>query len=271
MNTVTSDGVGRRRALRLLGIGAALCPICVGSAPALAAAEKKGAAAAAHPHWGYSGAGAPEHWGQLAPENRVCGLGMEQTPIDLKSSIPADVAPVQPVFQEMPVKIVNNGHTVQVNCPPGSFTAIGGQRYDLVQFHFHHPSEHLLDGQSFPLECHFVHRSAGGALAVLGVFVRRGASNGALQPIFESMPDQEGPERAVGATIRPGDLLPKDRRFFRYQGSLTTPPCLEGLTWTVFRDAIEAADGQVQRFARLFPNNARPVQPLNGRYLLESR
>lgn len=265
------ENIGRRQALRLFGTAAALCPICLSGAAGEAAKGAAPAHGAGGPvHWDYSGEGGPEHWGEIAPENRVCGLGTEQTPIDLKSALRAELPPVTPDFREMPLKILNNGHTIQVNCAPGSSTVIAGQRYELLQFHFHHPSEHLLEGERQSLELHFVHKSAAGALAVLGVFIRRGMTNSALAPIFDAMPASEGPEKSLGTTIRPAGLLPMDRRYFRYQGSLTTPPCFEGLTWTVFKQPIEASDAQIRQFAALFSNNARPVLPLHGRYLLES-
>jgi len=264
--------IHRRTALRFLGAGAAACPLCAGIAGALAA-EAKGAAGqvAAHPHWSYEGAGAPEHWGRLEPQFRVCDLGLEQTPIDLKGAVKAELSGVAPAFAEMPLTIVNNGHTVQVNCPPGSHTVIAGERFELLQFHFHGPSEHTINGKRFAMENHFVHRSASGRLAVLGVFINEGAPHAALEPVFAAFPEREGPARATGATLRPAAMLPTERGYFRYAGSLTTPPCSEGVLWTVFKEPIEASSAQIRRFAALFPDNARPVQAVHRRFLLESR
>ncbi|MGQ0664959.1 MAG: carbonic anhydrase [Pseudomonadota bacterium] len=263
----------RRSVLKLLGTGAAaLCPVCYQLTVARAAAPgaPAGGGAAHHPHWGYEGAGAPEHWGSLEPQFKVCELGMEQTPIDLAGAIRAELGGVEVAFGDMPLRIVNNGHTIQVNCAPGSAARINGTRYELLQFHFHHPSEHLLSGKSFELECHFVHRSGAGDLAVVGVFIKQGAHNEALAPIWDAMPREAGPERTAG-TVRPADLLPRARGYFRYAGSLTTPPCSEGLTWTVFKDPIEASSEQIRRFAQLFPMNARPVQAVHRRFLLETQ
>lgn len=262
--------IGRRNALRLLGASAAaVCPVCynLSVAHAAPAAEAHGHDA---PHWSYEGKGAPEKWGQLQADFRVCDLGLEQTPVDLKGAVRAEVGGVEPAFREAPLRVLNNGHTIQVNCQGGGQTRISGTSYELLQFHFHHPSEHLLSGKRFDLECHFVHRSASGELAVLGVFIRPGGANAALQPIWDAMPAQEGPERNAGTAVRPGDLLPRGRGFFRYAGSLTTPPCSEGVVWTVFKDPIEASPEQIRRFAQLFPVNARPVQGLHRRFLLES-
>jgi len=255
----------RRQALRtLLGAGAVIaCPLC------RAAAEEK--ATHAGPHWTYEGGEAgPEGWGGLSADFRVCSLGMQQTPIDLKSAIRAETGLVEPAFQPMPLTILNNGHTIQVNCAPGSRTMISGQPFDLLQFHFHHPSEHLLAGRPFEMELHFVHKSAAGRLAVLGIFIGLGQENPALAPIWAAMPDKAGAPSTIGTNIEPGALLPAGRRYFRYHGSLTTPPCSEGVLWTVYQDPIEASEDQVRRFASLFPVNARPVQPLNSRFLLES-
>jgi carbonic anhydrase len=139
-----------------------------------------------------------------------------------------------------------------------------------LQFHLHHPSEHLLAGKNFDLECHFVHKASTGALAVTGVFIRPGAANAALKAFFESMPAKEGPEVRGGNTIDVGAVLPKSGGYFRYMGSLTTPPCSEGLTWTVHKEPIEASVEQIQKFAALFPKNARPVQKRNRRFLIDA-
>jgi len=174
-------------------------------------------------------------------------------------------------YQKMPLTIVHNGHTIQVNTPPGSKLEINGATYELLQFHFHHPSEHLLSGKAFDMELHFVHKAANGALAVVGVFIQPGPVNAGLAPIWAAMPTSETSAKSVaGVTIDPSALLPKARGYFRYMGSLTTPPCSEGLTWTVFRSPIQASPEQIRQFAALFPLNARPVQSINRRFLLES-
>lgn len=261
-------GYTRRRMLQALTISGALCPLCSSLFTGTAAAESAGAHAGAH--WTYEGEGGPDQWGELSPEFKVCELGFEQTPIDIRSGIRSQLSGIEPLFQPMPLKIVNNGHTIQVNCAPGSHSFIDGQKFDLLQFHFHHPSEHLLSGQSFDLELHFVHKSAAGQLAVLGIFIRAGADNPGLALIWAAMPKEATPEADTGQTITLTELLPANRGFFRYQGSLTTPPCSEGVLWTVFKDPIEASPAQIQQFATLFPLNARPVQGLNRRFLLDS-
>jgi len=255
-----------RRALLRLAAG---CPLCLAAAslPGLAAfADDKGKG---H-HWGYAGEGAPARWGQLDPGFSACGAGSEQSPVDLDGSVEAAYPPVEVAFRPMPLSLVNNGHTLQVNCQPGSASTIGGKDYQLLQFHFHHPSEHLLRGTALAMECHFVHRAADGNFAVLGVFIRPGAENAALAPIWAAAPAQAG-EAAPGTPIDPATLLPTKRSFFRYMGSLTTPPCSEGINWVVFDTPIEASPRQIQAFAALFPpTNARPPQALQRRFLLHA-
>lgn len=255
-----------RRKLLTHALAGIACPICAGLVGQSLAKAESGHG----PHWTYEGEGGPEHWGDLSADFKVCELGVQQTPIDIRGGTRAELASVSPSFSPMPLKILNNGHTIQANCEPGSRTVINGETFDLLQFHFHHPSEHLLAGKAFDLELHFVHKSKAGQLAVLGVFIQPGAENAALQPIWAAMPKEAGDEQAIGSTITPADLLPADRGFFRYQGSLTTPPCSEGVLWTVFKQPIEASPAQIRQFAELFPVNARPVMPLNQRFLLES-
>ncbi len=254
------NATGRRSFLRLAAAAglAYACPICA----RLARADEV--------HWSYEGENGPANWGKLSADFRSCSIGLQQTPIDITGATQGKLAGIDPAFRPMPLRILNNGHTIQVNCDPGSATIIDGRPYELLQFHFHHPSEHLLAGKKFELECHFVHRSGQGNLAVLGVFLKPGAANTALAPIWAAMPKLEGPEQSAGVTIDPAALLPREHGFFRYIGSLTTPPCTESIIWSVFRDPIELSAEQVKQFAALFPMNARPIQPLNQRTLTEA-
>ncbi|MCC7252061.1 carbonic anhydrase [Hyphomicrobium sp.] len=259
--------IERRVFLRYATLG---CACCLAEKFTAAAAGEHGDGHAT-PHWSYEGETGPERWGELTPEFKVCQLGLEQTPIDLTSAMKGEAdGSIAFDYCRRPLRLLNNGHTIQANVDSGCACTIGGTRYDLVQFHFHHPSEHLLDGKAFEMEVHFVHRSAAGALAVVGVFIRSGAYNHDLQPLFGQMPKSEGTEVAAAGACDPVALLPAARSYFRYAGSLTTPPCSEGLTWTVFRDPIEASPEQIRQFAAIFPNNARPVQPKNRRFLIET-
>ena len=251
----------RRGFLRMGALGVmSACACCAGVA---AGAAETG------PHWTYEGGEGPDHWGELKPEFKSCQIGLEQTPIDLKGGVKAQLGqPVKIDFKPMPLAIVNNGHTIQVNAAPGSSTVIEGVKYELLQFHFHHPSEHLLSGKAFEMEVHFVHKSAEGALAVLGVFIKLGAANPAIGQIFAAMPATTGEATGKG-NVDPRQMLPKGKGYFRYFGSLTTPPCSEGLVWTVYKDPITASKEQIESFAKLFEMNARPVQKQNHRYLLD--
>lgn len=258
--------LARRSFLRMATFG---CAYCLAKA---AGADPGPDHEAYHgkPYWSYEGETGPAHWGELSADFKSCQLGLQQTPIDLTSGVSGQVDSVSFDYTPLPLRIVHNGHTIQVNADPGCSCTIGTTRYELVQFHFHHPSEHLLDGKTFDMEVHFVHKSAAGALAVVGVFFKPGAHNAGLAPIFEQMPKSEGPEVKAPGRFDPAAFFPKSRGFFRYTGSLTTPPCSEGLTWTVFREPVEASHEQIRQFAALFVNNARPVQRRNSRALIET-
>lgn len=261
--------VSRRSLLRMATYGCAVC-LAAGRTHAEQASHGLGhAESGAKPHWSYAGDTGPEHWGELTPDFKTCQLGLEQTPIDLSNEIKADPGALVFDYHPLPLTIANNGHTIQVNAAPGSSCTVGKTKYDLLQFHFHHPSEHLLNGKPLDLECHFVHKSASGNLAVVGIFFTVGAHNGALQPIFDQMPKDAGAEVKAKGTVDPQALFPASRNYFRYMGSLTTPPCSEGITWTVFKEAVQLSPDQLKQFASLFPNNARPVQPKNRRSVIE--
>ena len=249
------------------------CMAGLGAHGAETSAEKHGAphAPKSPPHWSYEGKGAPQHWGELSADFRSCQLGMEQTPIDLDGGVKAQFdKPFVLEYASVAGRIVNNGHTIQVNTDKGCSCSIEGTAYGLAQFHFHHPSEHLLSGKALQMEMHFVHKAQSGALAVIGVFVQEGAANALLAPVFDHMPAKEGGEHPLAPAFDPSGFFPAERAYYRYMGSLTTPPCSEGLTWTVFKEPIEASREQIQKFAALFPHNARPVQKRNHRFLLES-
>lgn len=230
------------------------------------------AAVAAGPsHWGYTGEVGPAHWGELAAEYQACQLGTHQSPIDLNGAIAAALPPIRLDYQETPLRIINNGHTIQVNYEPGSTLTIGDQTFELLQFHFHHPSEHLVQGKAADMELHLVHRNASGALAVVGVLLMAGAENPVLKSIFAAMPDRPGPEQLRSQiTLNVQDLLPADLGSYRYFGSLTTPPCSEGVSWIVLQQPVTLSSSQIRQFARRFPGNARPINALNQRFLLRS-
>lgn len=200
----------------------------------------------------------------------ICSLGQRQSPIDLPAAPVANLQKLSFHYDETALEVENTGTTIEVAAEPGNFLKIGKETYELVQFHFHTPSEHRRQGEEFPMELHFVHRNALGELAVVGVFLAEGAANPVIQQIWDNAPASHGTHEVEGATIDPEDLLPDNREFYRYAGSLTTPPCSEGVRWHVMHDAIEVSAAQVDEFRAFFPLNARPLQPLNGRPVLSS-
>ncbi|MEX6725046.1 carbonic anhydrase [Parapedomonas caeni] len=255
----------RRRFLTL----ALACPACAVAARVGIAAEHaapKGGHDA--PHWSYEGPTGPAQWGKLAPGDALCGIGREQSPVNLTEAIPAATPDLATRWAPATAEIIHNGHTIQVNWPAGSEAVIDRQPHQLLQFHFHHPSEHVIDGRSFPLEVHFVHRNASGGLAVVGLFFTPGPANPTLEAIWSAMPTQAGDKTRLAAPLDIASFLPGDPTSYRYAGSLTTPPCSEVVSWVVLRQPVSASPAQIERFAALFPMNARPVQPLNRRKLL---
>ncbi|MBR8834918.1 MAG: carbonic anhydrase family protein [Stigonema ocellatum SAG 48.90 = DSM 106950] len=256
----------RRTLLKLFGFGALESSFGV-SFPWLVSASLVGHEV----HWGYMVESGSENWGNLSPEFQLCKTGIQQSPIDLHLAIAAELSPIEIDYKESPLHIVNNGHTIQVNYEPGSSMKLDGQTFNLEQFHFHNPSEHIIDKKPFDMELHLVHRSGAGALAVIGVFLKQGQHNAALQPIWEAFPVRNEPEQVVKTVkVNAEQFLPKDRKVYRYFGSLTTPPCSQGVNWIVMQQPIELSQDQIQKFAKLISIDARPVQPLNNRFVLRS-
>lgn len=213
------------------------------------------------PHWTYEGPEGPGHWGQLTPEFGVCSTGQRQSPIDLAGAGLDQASDLALAWQPYGAMVENNGQTLQITANEGTESALtlGGKKYSFLQFHFHHPSEHAVGGGRWPLEVHMVHKSEAGDLAVTGIFFRPGRENDVLGAVLAQAPATKG----TAPMARPVDmnrLLPQSSASYRYAGSLTTPPCSEIVNWIVFRDPVEAAVGQIESFARLFPMNARPLQ-----------
>lgn len=228
-------------------------------------------AAQEHVHWSYEGKEGPEHWGELSPDFALCAAGVEQSPVDIPAS--AAVNPADLVFNYQPsaLKIQNNGHTIQVDYDPGSTLEVDGVPYELWQFHFHGPSEHTLNGEFSPMEMHLVHRSAEGGLVVVGVMIEGGDENEALAPVWGNLPAEEMEAETIpGASVDANALLPAERSYYRYNGSLTTPPCTEGVKWLVMSTPIELSGDQIAAFEEIIHANYRPVQPLNEREFLLS-
>lgn len=219
-----------------------------------------------HAHWSYEGPDGPAGWGRLDPTYTMCSTGQQESPIDLADPIGADLGSIVLDWPAMPVRVFDTGHAIQVEPSRSGQMSTGGKTYDLRQFHLHQPSEHLLDGRRFPLEIHFVHARPDGTLGVVGVFVEVGPSSPALQTVIDAFATPE-----ARPTLDMETLLPVGRDYFRYEGSLTTPPCSETVDWAVLADPITASEAQLEAFAHLHQGNARPVQPLHRRFLLSSR
>jgi carbonic anhydrase len=248
----------RRRLLKAFA-GLALCPLC-----ARTGLSAEGA------HWGYEGSLGPSAWGDLDPANRVCAAGSQQSPIVIGDTIEAELPPLEFAWARQADTIVNNGHTIQINFEDGGSLKTGSGRYTLVQFHFHHPSEHIFGDRAFAMEAHFVHKGPSGALAVAGVMMTIGKPNPVFSEIVASMPSAGGAQVKANPKINPAGLLPAKRDYFLYEGSLTTPPCSETVAWHLLRDPIEVDAESVAAFAKLYPMNARPVQKLDRRFVLRS-
>jgi carbonic anhydrase len=248
----------RREALRLFA-GLALCPLCAN------------AGVAAEAHWSYQGDDGPEKWGDLDANSKSCSVGAQQSPLNIGETIKAQMPPLKIAWGKNAESVENNGHTIQVNMPEGSTLQAGsGGNFRLVQFHFHRPSEHTVNGASFPMEVHFVHANAAGNLAVLAVLMTTGRTNKTFNNIVLTMPNRKGAPVKADAGIDPNALLPAKRNYYRYSGSLTTPPCAETVDWFVMADPVQVSDADVNSFARLYPMNARPVQKEHRRFVLRS-
>lgn len=224
------------------------------------------------PHFGYvtGSKDGPENWGSLSPDWATCASGRSQSSINLTNATMGDLANISFDWKPSKIMMVNNGHTVQYVYDSGSSITVNGKTYSLVQFHFHSRSEHIVDGKSSQLEAHFVHREAGGTLAVVGVLMDMGANSFPALASFSSLP-AEGMSSNPEGMVNASDLLPPaaDRSYYTYSGSLTTPPCSESVTWLVMKQKVQIQSAQIEMFSKLFPEgNARPSQPLNGRELL---
>lgn len=227
-------------------------------------------AAEQQPHWSYKGKEGPEHWAQLDPGYETCALGHAQSPIDISHATRASLPRLAFDYQASPAEVVNNGHTVQVNLANAGGIEIDGKPYRLVQFHFHTPSEEHIAGKGFPMVAHFVHQAADGRLAVVAVLFKEGEKNPALDSVFNAMPDKAGEKAELATNFAPQTVLPQQQGYYAFAGSLTTPPCSEDVQWRVLKQPVELSHTQLAQFQHLYAKNARPIQALNGREVLES-
>lgn len=224
----------------------------------------------AKPHWQYGGAHGPSRWGDLEKGFATCKTGKDQSPIDIKGAVKAALPAIGFHYATSPAEIVNNGHTIQVNLASGGTVDLASGTYKIVQFHFHAPSEEKVDGHSYSMVAHLVHSNDKGQLAVVAVLFKEGKANPALAKVFGAMPGAEGGKAELAGGIDAAALLPARQEYYAFTGSLTTPPCTEGVRWQVLKQPVELSREQLAAFRKLYPMNARPTQKLNGRKIEEN-
>jgi carbonic anhydrase len=230
----------------------------------LAAAPKRGTV------WSYEGELGPANWSKINDGWAKCGTGNRQSPIDLRDGIKVNLEQIGFDYHPSSFNEVNNGHTIQVTVGSGNFITVGNQTYELEQFHFHRPSEERVNGKGTEMVMHLVHKSAEGKVAVVAVLLERGQPHNLMQTIWDNLPLEKHEVVAPSIVIDPMDALPEKREYFTYMGSLTEPPCTEGVLWLVFKQPRQASPAQMALFSRLYPLNARPIQSTAGRMIKES-
>ena len=228
-------------------------------------------AAQMHAHWEYDGEHGPANWGKLKDEFAACSSGKRQSPIDIREGIKVDLERIQFDYRPTQFRIIDNGHTVQVNVGEGMTITVQGKRYELLQFHFHRPSEERVGGRSYDMVAHLVHKNEDNQLAVVALLMEVGAEHPVIQTLWNHMPLEKNQEVSPADAINLTSLLPENRTYWTYMGSLTTPPCTEGVLWIVMKQPVQISSEQISIFSRLYRRNARPVQPANGRMIKESR
>ncbi|MEJ2455068.1 MAG: carbonic anhydrase family protein [Candidatus Thiodiazotropha sp.] len=221
-------------------------------------------------HWGYTGHEGPDNWGELSPDYALCASGKNQSPINLTDMVEGGLPALSIDYKPGGFEVINNGHTIQVNYAPGSSLTVDGHRFELKQFHFHAPSENRIEGRAFPMEAHFVHADSDGNLAVIAVMYENGEANPELARAWQVMPHDAGGSHPLNNRVDANALLPKDRDYYRFNGSLTTPPCSEGVTWIVMKTPEKATAEQIEAFSHtMHHDNNRPTQPLNARVVIQ--
>jgi carbonic anhydrase len=217
-------------------------------------------------HWSYSGAHGPGHWGAEDPAFAICSSGTRQSPINIETATTAALPAIDFAYKAFPLTVTDTHHTFQVNAPAGSGgITVGGEHYDLVQFHFHRPSEERIHGKRSAMVAHLVHKNDKGELAVVAVLIHQGNANASLKPIFDNFPAEGSESKVAGSNSDLMQLLPAKRGYYTFEGSLTTPPCSEHVHWFVLKNAVQASAEQIHQFTTRYPHNARPTQPLNAR------
>ncbi|MBA5688053.1 carbonic anhydrase [Rugamonas apoptosis] len=221
-------------------------------------------------HWSYEGENGPANWGRINPEWAKCGIGNRQSPIDIRDGMKVDLEQITFDYKPSSFNVTDNGHTVQVMVSGGNFITVANRMYELIQFHFHRPSEERINGKGYEMVVHLVHKDAEGHLAVLALLLERGKPQPTIQTVWNNLPLEKFDTMAPSIVLDPMDLIPARRDYYTYMGSLTTPPCSEGVLWLVMKEPVQASPAQMALFSRLYPLNARPVQPSSGRIVKES-
>lgn len=225
-------------------------------------------------HWAYEGEGGPDAWGQLKSEFKTCAIGKRQSPIHIEDgqTLQGPAEAIQFSYQPSQGTVVNNGHTIQVDVAGDNSIMVRGSNYKLLQFHFHHPSEERINHKVYSMVAHLVHRNIEGQLAVVAVLLDPGSANGLINKVWTYMPLDSGDTvRMPAGLLDLNELLPKDQRYYQFLGSLTTPPCTEGVLWLVLKQPTTVSPEQLKLFSQLYPHNARPVQPLHGRPIRDAQ
>jgi carbonic anhydrase len=233
-----------------------------------------GAAQERHPahNWDYGDPHGPSHWGDLSPEFAECKIGHHQSPVDIRNPQKAVLPTIDFHYQPSPLHIIDNGHTIQINYAPGSFMLVGKKKYLLRQFHFHRPSEEKINGRSFDMTLHLVHVDENGKLAVVAVLLQEGEDNPLIRELWNDFPREKEKEEVLDKVqIDVSGILPSDRGYYTFSGSLTTPPCSEQVTWFVLKHPVTVSVAEIKQFSQLYRNDARPTQPLYDRVVLESQ
>ena len=224
-------------------------------------------------HWAYEGEAGPQSWGDLKPDFNTCATGKRQSPINIEdgNTLQGPAEPVQFAYAPSNGTVVNNGHTIQVDVQGENTITVRGSTYRLLQFHFHTPSEEQINSRRFPMVAHLVHKNNEGQLAVVAVLLDEGAASPFIDKVWTYMPlDANDRVRMPQGLLNLSELLPTDQRYYQFMGSLTTPPCSEGVLWMVMKQPVTISRGQHRLFTQIYPNNARPVQAVNGRVVREA-
>lgn len=221
-------------------------------------------------HWAYEGENGPANWGKINTDWAKCGTGNRQSPIDIRDGMRVDLEQIVFDYKPSSFNVVDNGHTIQVTLSGGNYITVQNRSYELVQFHFHRPSEERINGRGFEMVVHLVHKDAEGRLAVVAVLLERGKPQNMIQTVWNNLPLEKFDTVAPSVVLDVNEILPQRREYYTFMGSLTTPPCSEGVLWLVMKEPMQASPAQMALFSRLYPLNARPIQASSGRVIKES-